>query len=140
MIDKSLLPPPAFHRAVVRLSCSACGAEANASCNCGAIYTPKAFERAAEAVAAHPEKSNRALAKETGTSEATMRRARDATASMTQLDEPRTGLDGKRRKLPSYIPDPPPLIRDELIEQAIELVRQMTPAERVEFIRLVGRV
>jgi hypothetical protein len=41
---------------------------------------------------------------------------------------------------PSYIPDPPPPIRDELIEQAVELVRQMTAPERVEFIRRVGAV
>jgi hypothetical protein len=50
------------------------------------------------------------------------------------------GLDGKARKLPSYIPDPPPPIRDTLIEQALDLVRQMTPAERVEFIQRVRRL
>jgi len=54
---------PAFHLSVVRLACSACGAEANASCNCGKPYSPR--ERAAEVVAAHPEKSNRAIAEAT---------------------------------------------------------------------------
>jgi hypothetical protein len=49
-------------------------------------------------------------------------------------------LDGKTRKLPSYIPDPPPPIRDDLIEQAVELVRQMTPPERVEFIQQVKAI
>ena len=68
-----------------------------------------------------------------------MRRARDSTASGDAVEE-RTGLDDKKRKLPSYIPDPLPEIRDWLIEQTLDGVRQMTPPERIEFIRLVGRL
>ena len=136
MTDK---PIPAYKISVVQLQCTMCGAETHASCSCGAIYRPKA-QRAAEAVADHPEKSNRAIAVETGLSEATVRRARDATASDDAVDEPRVGLDGKKRKLPSYIPDPAPEIRNSLIEQALDVVRQMTPAERIEFIRQVGRL
>ena len=136
MTDK---PIPAYKISVVQLQCTMCGAETHASCSCGAIYRPKA-QRAAEAVADHPEKSNRAIAVETGLSEATVRRARDATASDDAVDEPRVGLDGKKRKLPSYIPDPPPEIRDLLIEQALDVVREMTPPERIEFIRRVGRL
>ena len=132
-------PIPAFKISVVQLQCTMCGAETGAVCRCNAIYRPKA-QRAAEAVAANPEKSNRALASETGLSEATVRRARDATASDDAVYEPRIGLDGKARKLPSFIPDPPPPIRDELIEEAMEMVRQMTPPERVEFIKRVGRL
>ena len=43
-----------------RLACESCGAEAVASCNCGVPYQPKSV-RAAEAVKANPEKSNRAI-------------------------------------------------------------------------------
>jgi hypothetical protein len=136
MTDK---PIPEIRISAIQLQCTLCGAETHASCSCGAVYRPKA-QRAAEAVADHPEKSNRAIAAETGLSEATVRRARDATASDDAVDEPRVGLDGKRRKPPSYIPDPPPEIRDSLIEQALDVVRQMTPAERVEFIKRVGRL
>ncbi len=133
-------PIPVIKRSVVQLQCTLCGSETHATCNCGAIYRPKAFERAAEAIADHPEKSNRALAEQAGISEATVRRARDATASETQLDEPRIGLDGKRRKLPSYFADPPPEIREALIEQALDAVREMTPPEKAEFIKRVGRL
>jgi hypothetical protein len=93
MTNKSFSPLPAYHVSVVRLACSACGAEANASCSCGKPYVPKQ-QRAAEAVAAHPEKSNRAIAEEIDVSEPTVRRARDAAASH---DAPDTvvGRDGK---------------------------------------------
>ena len=120
---------PAFHLSVVRLACSACGAEANASCNCGKPYLPR--ERAAEAVAAHPEKSNRAIADEIGASEATVRRARDATASGDAVAEPRIGRDGKARRLPSYNPDatalpPDPMQDEDLIDQIVNLFAQLT--------------
>jgi hypothetical protein len=130
---------PAFKISVTQLQCTMCGAETHAACSCGAIYRPKA-QQAAEAVAAHPEKSNRAIAEEIGADEKTVRQARDSTADQSAVEGSRIGLDGKKRKLPSYIPEPPPQIRDWLIEQALDAVRQMTPAERVEFIRQVGRV
>ena len=41
---------------IQRIVCTGCGAEANASCNCGKAYVPKAV-RAAEAVAENPQKS-----------------------------------------------------------------------------------
>jgi hypothetical protein len=130
---------PAYKISVVQLQCTLCRAETQAACSCGAIYRPKPSERAAAAVSQHPEMSNRAIAAETGVSEATVRRARESTASGDAVEE-RTGLDGKKRKLPSYIPDPLPEIRDWLIEQTLDGVRQMTPPERIEFIRLVGRL
>ena len=135
MTDK---PIPAYKISVVQLQCTLCGAETHAACSCGAIYRPKA-QRAAEAVKEHPEKSNRAIADDIGVDEKTVRQARATTADYSAVDEPRVGLDGKTRKLPSYIPDPPP-IRDWLIEQALDAVRQMTPAERIAFIRQVGRI
>ncbi len=132
-------PIPEIKVSVVRLACTLCGAEANASCGCNAIYRPKA-QRAAEAIKEHPEKSNRAIADEIGVDEKTVRQARDSTADNSAVDEPRIGLDGKRRKLPSYFADPPPEIRETLIEQALDTVRQMTPPEKAEFIKRVGRL
>lgn len=80
------------------LQCSACGATARAACNCGAPYVP-AGKRAAEAVAANPEKSDRAIAEETGVSFMTIARARKA-ATATNVAVARVGRDGKKRKMP----------------------------------------
>jgi transposase-like protein len=80
----------------VLLCCSACGAEARASCNCGAPYIP-AGARAAEAIAKNPEKSDRAIAAEIGVSDTTVLRARKAGASHEATDR-RTGKDGKSYK------------------------------------------
>jgi hypothetical protein len=97
------LPRPAFHVSVVRLACSACGAEANASCNCGKPYLPR--ERAAKAVAEHPEKSDRAIAEEIGVSHPTVAKARReaATGNDLPVEKSRIGKDGKTRKLPNRI-------------------------------------
>jgi hypothetical protein len=84
---------------IQRMICTGCGAEANASCNCGVSYIPKAV-RAAEAVRANPEKSDRAIAAEIGVSGETVRQARKQLPSDLAVDE-RTGLDGKTRKVPS---------------------------------------
>ena len=65
---------------IQRLICTGCGAETKATCNCGMEYRPKAA-LAKEAVEANPEKSNRAIGADTGLSEATVRRARESTAS-----------------------------------------------------------
>ena len=123
------LPPPGIHRSIVRLACSACGAEANASCNCGKPYVPK-LQRAADAVAEHPEKSNRAIADEIGVDEKTVRQARASTADHSAVEEPRTGKDGKTRKLPSYRPlqtEPPDPSQDEdIIDQIENLFVQLT--------------
>jgi hypothetical protein len=70
-----LIDPPAIKIAVQRMICSGCGAEANATCTCGVAYMPKSVQ-AAEAIKANPERSNRAIAQETGLSEPTVRRAR----------------------------------------------------------------
>jgi hypothetical protein len=79
---------------IQRMVCTGCGAEANASCNCGKAYVPKAV-RAAQAMAANPEKSDRAIAADIGVSPMTVRRAREAGAS---YDAPSTvtGRDGKQ--------------------------------------------
>jgi hypothetical protein len=82
---------------IQRMVCTGCGAEANASCNCGKPYVPKAV-RAAEAVAANPDKSSRAIAAEIGVDKNVVEKAR---RELTGEDSPveRIGLDGKKRKL-----------------------------------------
>jgi hypothetical protein len=83
-----------------RMVCTSCGAEANASCNCGQPYVPKAIH-AREAVKANPEKSDRAIAADISVAKNTVRAARQELVSADQLkDGPRTGLDGKTRKMP----------------------------------------
>jgi hypothetical protein len=79
------------HRGAL-LRCTKCGTTAMCPCGCGAPYVSEhawantdpltkatALERAAAAVAAHPEKSNRAIAREIGLSFETVRKARAAT-------------------------------------------------------------
>jgi hypothetical protein len=87
------------HRPALRLQCSHCGAGATAACECGAPYVP-AGKRAEEAVAANPEKSDRAIAAAIGVSHTTVQKARKATGNKLPVDEKRTGKDGKQRKLP----------------------------------------
>jgi hypothetical protein len=83
---------------IQRLACSECGAEANASCNCGKPYVPKSV-RAREAVEAHPEKSDRAIAAEIGVTHPTVAAARkEVAATGKDLPVERTGLDGKKRR------------------------------------------
>jgi len=80
---------------VQRMVCTGCGSEANASCNCGVAYVPKA-QRTREAVAdpANKHKSNVLLAEELGVDEKQVRRAR---SDMSDPDDPdeRVGRDGK---------------------------------------------
>jgi hypothetical protein len=84
---------------VQRMVCTGCGAEANASCNCGVAYMPKSV-RAAEAVKANPEKSSRAIANEIGVDKNTVEKARkELTGDKSPVDK-RRGLDGKTRKPP----------------------------------------
>jgi hypothetical protein len=83
-------PTPVLQISIQRMVCTGCGAEANASCNCGKPYEPKSV-RAREAIEASPQKSNRAIAAETGISEPTVRRARASSDAPAKV----TGRDGK---------------------------------------------
>jgi phage terminase large subunit-like protein len=96
MSARHLNPPTAQIISIQRMICTGCGAEANASCNCGVSYMPKAA-RAAEAIANNPEMSNRAIAEKIGTDEKTVRKARKSTADWSAV---RKGRDGKKRKQP----------------------------------------
>jgi hypothetical protein len=80
-----------------KLQCSSCGADATASCDCGVAYVP-AGKRAEEAVAANPEKSDRAIAEEIGVSQPTVSRARKRAVDTDVSTEKRTGKDGKKYK------------------------------------------
>jgi hypothetical protein len=94
------------HRGAL-LRCTSCGTTARCPCGCGVPYASDhpwanadpltkatALDRAAAAVAAHPEKSNRAIAAEIGVSEPTVRRAR------------RQLKDGERHDAPDDAPHP----------------------------------
>jgi hypothetical protein len=107
-MSKLLEPPPAIVEAVVRYECPRCGS----SCECGIPYVAKTM-RAAEAIAANPEKSNRAIAEEIGVSEPTVRRAR------ASYDAPEaeavTGRDGKSYPATQPKPEPKPVNENMLI-------------------------
>jgi hypothetical protein len=104
-MEAALMTATIIKMAVQRMICTGCGAEANASCNCGVAYMP-AGQRAAQAVAEHPEKSNRAIAAELGVDEGTVRRVRSSGAEFSAPErksggensspEKRIGLDGKQ--------------------------------------------
>lgn len=78
---------------IQRMICTGCGAEANASCNCGKAYMPAA-QRAKEAIAASPSKSDRAIAADIGVSRETVRQAREGDNDLSP--DTRTGQDGKQ--------------------------------------------
>lgn len=84
-----------------KLKCSACGATAEASCNCGAAYVP-ARDVAAKAIADNPELSARAIAAKVGVDEQTVRAAMVyGTAGNPAVDtmQGRVGPDGVTRRL-----------------------------------------
>jgi hypothetical protein len=128
---------PAIKISIQRMVCTGCGAEANASYNCGKAYMPKAV-RAAEAVAANPEKSDRAIAAELGDiSHVTVGKARkEATGNQLPVDE-RIGLDGKTRKRPAKRAKP------EVDEDGNYVLGEVAPYEGGvtvdEYFELAGR-
>jgi hypothetical protein len=84
---------------ISRLICTGCGAETNATCNCGMEYRPKAA-LAREAIEANPEKSNRQIAEETGADPKEVRRQRAKLGEDMSPPE-RQGRDGKTHKVPA---------------------------------------
>jgi hypothetical protein len=93
---------PAIIETVVRYECPKCGN----NCQCGIPYVPKTM-RAAEAIKANPEKSNRAIAAEIGADKVIVDRARkklEQTGDVSPVAE-RIGLDNVARKVPE--PEPP---------------------------------
>jgi hypothetical protein len=83
-----------------QIGCMACGATTEAACDCGVPYLP-AGERAAAAIVANPERSDRAIASEIGVDHKTVAAARRLVGESSP-PEGRIGRDGKR-----YPPKPP---------------------------------
>lgn len=104
---------------VQRMVCTSCGVEANASCNCGKPYIP-AKVRAAEAIAANPQKSNRAIAEELGVDKRTVDTARRELGGDDSPPE-REGRDGKIYHLPSR-EKPEPTPQQETIQNLFTLI------------------
>src|SRR5262249_47282703 len=74
-------------------TCPCCGASAMAACDCGQGYVP-AGKLAAAAVAAHPEKSNRAIAAIIDVDHKTVAAARRSVGENSP-PETRVGKDGR---------------------------------------------
>lgn len=77
-------------------------------------------KRAAKAVAAHPEKSDRALAAEIGVDHKTVAKARQSTGDDSPVEK-RTGRDGKVRRMPER----KQASRDDLMAQTNEFHREL---------------
>lgn len=88
-----------FKRHATKLECSSCGVTVDGGCDCGAAYNVTPGRRAAVAVAATPQRSDRAIAAEIGVDHKTVASARRATGERSPV-EPRTGSDGKKRRPP----------------------------------------
>jgi hypothetical protein len=80
--------------------CTCCGAEVNAACSCGVAYVPKSV-RAAEAVKANPEKSNRAIAEEIGVDHKTVGKARAGLEDVGTIPHVETRTDSIGRQQPA---------------------------------------
>jgi hypothetical protein len=95
--------------------CTACDVKGQAKCECGKPYTRmRASEAAALAIAAHPDWSDRQLAKAVGVGVMTVSRARKSSTVPNGTVEKRIGSDGKARKLPERRkPAPMPIDDDD---------------------------
>jgi DNA-binding transcriptional regulator YhcF (GntR family) len=130
------LDPPAINLAVQRLVCTACGAEGNASCRCNATYVPKSI-RAAEAVRANPEKSDRSLAEQAQVDHKTVAKVRVDLERQGASPHAKTRTDSEGRQQPATKPQ---AHHEDLLVQAhtamdevIAVMRQMTPQQRSKF-------
>lgn len=84
-----------------QLRCPGCYATVDARCDCGLSYAyVPAGVAAAKAVAANPDKSDRAIAADLGVDHKTVGKQRKATGEKSPVDEKRKGLDGKDRRVP----------------------------------------
>ena len=121
---------PAFHRSVVQLACTQCGAEANASCSCGKPYVP-VQQRANEYAKANPDASVREIEEKAGVGHGTAQRAKAGVPHGTA--DTVTGRDGKTYKAtkpqrPSYEPEPG---EDDLIDFVVDHFRRLSRTAQV---------
>lgn len=91
---------------IQRMVCIGCGAEANASCNCGVSYVAKSV-RAAEAIKANPSKSDRSIAKELGIDHKTVGAARESCGEYSP--EERIRSDGRSFSIRQRVTEEPNL-------------------------------
>lgn len=126
------------------LACSACGAEVNASCNCGKSYVP-AKQRARDAIKSDPNKSDRAHAVELGLSNSTVSEARRELGVRDRTPE-REGRDGKVYRLPARKPTEEEMpseaesdasFQEALFDQACLLLEQMAGETRQRFFAIM---
>jgi hypothetical protein len=118
---------------IQRMVCTGCGAEANASCNCGLNYVPAAV-RVAEAIKANPGKSIRLIAAEIGVSKSTVGRAYNSTVPSGTVEEKRIGADGRTRRMPSRKPQEPPDKEELDSYHALFLMRADTAIRCAEYV------
>lgn len=86
--------PISIKMSVQRMVCTGCGAEANASCNCGVSYVPKAV-RAREMKEANPARSNSSIARELDMDATAVRKALQKEGVSYDTPERVMGDDGK---------------------------------------------
>ena len=89
-----------------------------ASCNCGVAYTPKVV-RAAEAIKANPQKSDRAIVDDIGVGKDTVRRAREQGGAHAPPDD-RVGRDGKSYPSSQPVRQTPSRGKDATRERVLE--------------------
>lgn len=100
------------------LSCTGCGAEAKAACNCGVAYRP-AKERVAEYDKANPGKSTREAAADLGLSKSSVSKARGV---HEWTPDKVVGIDGKTYA--ATRPAAPPNAANQFITAPVEFVQQ----------------
>jgi hypothetical protein len=122
------------------LCCIKCGAKAKPGCECEAAYIP-ARMYAAKAIAAHPEKSDRAIAKDIGVDHKTVAKARKAVGDKSPT---RVGTDGKRYRATKQIT---PELAKAMQARAEAVARLFPPpvatipaSVRAELIRALKRI
>lgn len=130
-----------------QMTCVACGAEADASCNCGKPYVPKK-QRAVDAIAANPQKSDRAIAADIGVDHKTVGAARRELGGEDSPPE-REGRDGKMYRTPRNsksqgIDMPTAEEADEewqrtIYDQACLLLERMADSTRQKFFAHIRR-
>jgi hypothetical protein len=142
--------PAAIKISIQRKVCTDCGAEANASCNCGKPYIP-AKQRVAEYDKQNPGRSTRQAAADLGVSRETVRATRKEGDNRLSPDTI-TGRDGKQypgarvttdKRDPVVISDVVEKTRQanvagylgdgDIVEQALVLVGKMNDGERQRF-------
>lgn len=126
------LPPPAIVETLTRYECPKCGN----NCQCGVPYVPKTI-RAAEAIKASPEKSNRVIAEEIGVDHKTVGKARADLEARGDYSPPEfiTGRDGK--SYPATKQQALPRDPASIIKQIMRLIEQLDDEDRGKLIDLI---